>query len=264
MRTASIILACALLVQGCEPMPPPPRGDGRRPIGEGPGGRPQPLGLSGQKELEVGRHARDEMLREYRGKLFPEGSAPARRAQAVVTRLAKAAAIEILQREINLRVRGYRFEWEVFVVQDGTVNAFCLPAGKMFVLSGLLKVTGDSDDFLATVLSHEMAHALAHHASERVARAKSPQGILDSLSYGRMQEEEADHIGIFLMAFAGYDPGRAPVFWRQMHAARKGGEVWEIFSSHPNDESRIRALSAQAPRAAAAKRAYDRMQAARR
>jgi len=261
MRSAFIVLACALLMQGCEP---PPRGDGREPAGEGPGGRPQTLALTPKQELEVGRHARDEVMGEYRGRILPEGSAPTRRARAVVGRLAKAAAIEILQREINLHVRGYRFEWEVYVVRDKTVNAFCLPAGKMFVLSGLLAVVGDSDDFLATVLSHEMAHALAHHASERVARAKSPQGILDSLKYGRMQEEEADHIGLFLMAFAGYDPGRAPVFWRRMHDARQGGETWEIFSDHPSDESRIRALSAQAPRAAAAKRAYDRMQAAQR
>src|SRR5262245_19737291 len=108
MRSASIILACALLMQGCEPMPPP-RGD-RRPAGEGPGGRPQPLALSPAQELEVGRRARDEVMREYRGRILPEDSAPARRARAVVGRLAKAAAIEILQREINLRVRGYRFE----------------------------------------------------------------------------------------------------------------------------------------------------------
>src|SRR5262249_31150449 len=140
---------------------------------------------------------------------------------------------EPLQWEINLDVKRYRFEWEFNVIDDPQINAFCLPAGKVAVFTGLLRVA-DTDDELATVLGHEVAHALAHHASERLARAQmfeqavkvatgalgldkmNPRdrekliGLLGggaglaSRAYDRAQESEADHIGLFLMTFAGY------------------------------------------------------------
>jgi predicted Zn-dependent protease len=145
----------------------------------------------------------------------------------------------------------------VKIIRDRQVNAFCLPAGKMALYTGILAVAGRDDDFLATVLSHEMAHALAHHASERVARAQSREGVLRSLSYSRMQEAEADHIGVFLMAFAGYDPRKAVAFWQRMREARGGrGGPPEILSDHPSNESRIQALRDWAPRALEAKEAY--------
>ena len=137
------------------------------------------------------------------------------------------------------------------------MNAFCLPAGKIVVFTGILKLSGNDDDFVATVLSHEMAHALAHHASERVARAQTHQNVLKSLSYDRMQEAEADHIGVFLMPFAGYDPRKAVAFWERMarsHGA--GGRKPEFLSDHPSDENRIRALRQEVPMAIRAKAAY--------
>jgi len=103
-----------------------------------------------------------------------------------------------------------------------------------------------------------MAHALAHHASERVAREQSGAGVFRSLSYNRMQESEADHVGVFLMAFAGYDPDEAVTFWRRMRAVQEGkGRPPEILSDHPSDERRIHDLRAWAPKARDAKRAYD-------
>src|SRR5205823_3103671 len=131
-------------------------------------------------------------------------------------RVVRAANIAPLRREIRLRMEGYRFEWEVNVVRDRKVNAFCLPAGKICVFTGILGVAQD-DDQLATVLSHEIAHALAHHASERLAqeRTRGAAGVFSKLSYGRMQESEADHIGIFLMTFAGYNPEAAVRFWER-------------------------------------------------
>src|SRR5262249_31782489 len=131
--------------------------------GEGPGGRRQPLSMSPAQELATGRQAYAEVLKEVRGRILPKDSPQARRGRGVVQRLAEAASIEILQREINLRIRGYRFEWEANVVRERQVNAFCLPAGKIIVFTGILAATGGDDGFLAAVLSHEMAHALAHH-----------------------------------------------------------------------------------------------------
>jgi len=195
-------------------------------------------------------------MNEVRGKVLPADDPQVVRVRRVLGRVAAAAGIEPLQREIMLRVRGYTFEWEANVVRERQVNAFCLPAGKVFVYTGILEVVGGNDDFLATVVSHEAAHALAHHSNERVARDKSGAGILRNLSYGRMQESEADHVGVFLMAFAGYDPDQAPAFWRKM-GQLGGSRVPEILSDHPSDERRFKDLRVWAKDARAAKRAYD-------
>jgi len=246
---AAFLLALAV---GCG-FGPPERG-------EGPGGRQQPLALSPEEELTVGRKAYQEILSQARGRILSKDDPRVVRCRGVVARLAKAAAIEPLQREINLRVRGYHFDWRVNVIEDRQINAFCVPAGLIGVYTGILRVTGDSDDALATVLSHEMAHALAHHASERVAQEQRSGGNpLRALHYERMQESEADHIGVFLMAFAGYNPDEAPRFWQRMTQAHGGGggEMPEIFSSHPSDKRRIRGLAARAPQARAAKQAFD-------
>src|SRR5262249_17782599 len=93
----------------------------------------------------------------------------------------------------------------------------CRPA-RWWGIPASSKLIRTNDASLATVLAHEMAHALAHHASERVAHARSRPSILRSLAYTRIQEE-ADHIGAFLMTFAGYDPQEAVVFWEGMHRA---------------------------------------------
>lgn len=247
-RLLTVAMLCATL--GCEFNP----GDDR--AGSGPGRREQPLALSASEELSVGRRAYREVLRDYEGRVVPDNHPDAARVRRITQRLARAAEIEPLQREMNLRVRGYVFEWEVAVVQERQVNAFCLPAGKIVVFTGLIPVAA-TDAQLATVLSHEMAHALAHHASERVAREQSGAGILKGLRYDRFQESEADHIGVFLMAFADYDPGEAGQFWLRMRRMTGDSGMPEILSDHPSHESRIRDLQRWAPKARAAKQALD-------
>src|SRR6202007_1204097 len=88
--------------------------DGR---GAGPGGRPQELALSPDQELEVGREAYDKVLQEYYGRVLPDDDPQSLRVRRVAGRIIRAAGIEPLQREMNLRLRGYRFEWEIHVVQ---------------------------------------------------------------------------------------------------------------------------------------------------
>jgi predicted Zn-dependent protease len=235
---------------------PPPRTAPERPDA-GPGGRRQPLSMSPRQELAVGRRAYRQIVDEYGDRLLPDDHPQVRRVRNITGRLRQAAEIKPLQREILLRVRDYVFEWEANVIREGQVNAFCLPAGKIFVFTGILPVAED-DDQLAAVLSHEMAHALAHHASERVAREQSGAGVLRSLSYNRMQESEADHIGVFLMAFADFDPDAAVTFWRRMQKYQANrGRPPEILSDHPSDERRIHDLRAWAPKAREARRAYD-------
>src|SRR5262249_32818808 len=155
---------------------------------------------------------------------------------------------------------GCRFEWEVAVVRDRQANAFCLPAGKIVVFTGILPIT-ENDAQLATVLSHEIAHALAHHASERIAlEQREGRGILatlQNLSHSRQQELEADHIGVFLMTFAGYDPEEAVRFWvRMQKATGQGRQVPAFLSDHPSDRERIRKMQQWVPWAQKAKRAF--------
>jgi len=218
------------------------------------------LALTPEQELELGRQAYRKALQEAGREVLPPDSPEAKRVRRITDRIIKAAQIEPLQREINLRVKDYRFEWEVNVLRDDRrANALCLPGGKMLVYTGILQVAR-SDDQLATVLSHEMAHALAHHASERVARGKADGvAVLRNKAYDRQQEAEADHIGVFLMTFAGYDPGEAVHFWERMgQAGRDKGRLPEILSDHPSDAQRIRALAKWVPAARAGKKAYDK------
>jgi predicted Zn-dependent protease len=171
------------------------------------------------------------------------------------------------------------YHWEfVVLVNDKEANAFCLPGGKVGIFTGLLKYTRDEAG-LATVISHEAAHALARHAAERQSQALLAQlgslglglglggvspvageaiaqgyslgtqyGIL--LPYSRTQELEADKIGLILMAKAGYDPALALDFWRRMmNAPENRVHPPQFMSSHPRDESRIQAMVDFLPKA---------------
>jgi predicted Zn-dependent protease len=191
----------------------------------------------------------------------------------------------LLRREINLHTEGYRNDWEFAVLASDQANAFCLPGGKVAVFRGMLRFidrhVDRPDEALATVLGHEIAHALAHHASERIYREQGYARALEALdgrsspepserrglwgvlaaglggkAYERAQESEADHIGVFLMTFAGHDPAAAVRFWEGM-ARRDSGQLPEIFSDHPSDAHRVAQLRQWAEQARAAKRAFD-------
>ncbi len=226
-------LLIPLAIAGCDAGLPEPS------TGEGPGHRQQALGLRPDQELAVGQQAYRQVLQEYRSRVLPADDPRVRRVRAVVVRIVRAAGIEPLQREINLHVKG-------------------LPGGKIVVYSAILQVT-QNDDQLATVLSHEIAHALAHHSNERVTREESGRvNVLLNKAFDRQQESEADHIGIFLMTFAGYNPEEATRFWQRMRQLSQGREIPEILSDHPSDERRIRDIEHWVPRAEAAKRAFDK------
>jgi predicted Zn-dependent protease len=168
------------------------------------------------------------------------------------------------------------FRWEFVVFQDDTPNAFCLPGGKVGIFTGILKYTQDEAG-LATVISHEVAHALVRHAGERMSQGMMAQigsiglgvamagqnpyaasaaqqayglganvGFL--LPYSRKQESEADEVGLILMAKAGYDPEAAVGFWQRMVAGNKGKAKPPAFlSTHPTDERRIQEIQRLIP-----------------
>lgn len=188
----------------------------------------------------------------------------------------RAASEEILAE----RTRGEeidRYQWEYNLIQDDkTVNAFALPGGKVAVYSGLLPVTEDETG-LAVVVGHEVAHILARHGQERMSQQLLVQlggmaletalqqkpvetrrifqavygigaevGVM--MPFSRSQESEADHIGLILMAKAGYDPARAVAFWRRMQR-QSGAEPPEFLSTHPANERRIEELQEKLPEA---------------
>lgn len=247
------VASLILVTPACENFSPTDRGGSAE---VGPGGRQQTLALTPAQELAVGRQSYHEVMKEFQGRIQADDSTESRRVHRVIDSLVEASRIEPLQREILLHTRGYRFEWDVHVVRERQINAFCLPAGKIIVFTGILPVA-KNDDQLAAVLAHEMAHALAHHASERVARERSGSNILRRLSYDRMQESEADHIGVFLMTFAGYDPNQGVAFWERMQSVEGHAQPPEFLSDHPTPEHRVRNIREWAGQARAAKKAFD-------
>lgn len=243
-RLAVALFSITFLCVGCD----------IQPRGEGPGKRPQVLALAPQQELEIGRQAFGEIRKK--AKTIDDGP-EIELVRRVSKRIAKAVEIKPLQREINLHIADYNFEWDYAVFENDSINAFCLPGGKIVVFSGLIQFV-ENEDQLATVIAHEVAHALAHHTSERIARERTVGNGILSLAFNREQELEADHIGVFLMAFAGYDPDQALHLWRGMltaHASRI--HLPEIISDHPTDAHRLTQLQTWVETAKAAKAAYD-------
>lgn len=175
------------------------------------------------------------------------------------------------------------FAWEFNVVDDpNTVNAFCMPGGKVVVYTGILKVT-QNEDALAVVMGHEIAHALSNHGNERMSQGLVAQLGLTSLDialqqkpaqtrnllmsavgagaqlgvllpFSRKHESEADEIGLYLMAMAGYNPSEAAPFWQRM--GQGGGAPPEFLSTHPDPTKRSQRLQSLVPKARAYAQKY--------
>ncbi|KNY04626.1 peptidase M48 [Achromobacter piechaudii] len=159
------------------------------------------------------------------------------------------------------------WKWEVHVLSSDEVNAWCMPGGKIAVYTGLISKIKPTDDELAAVLGHEIAHALREHARERVSQqmatnlglsvlsmatgssAASDLGgqltdVMFSLPNSRTHETEADRMGVELAARAGFDPRAAVTLWQKMGSASSSSAPPEILSTHPSAESRIADLQA--------------------
>ncbi|HPA13826.1 MAG TPA: M48 family metallopeptidase [Desulfobacterales bacterium] len=179
-------------------------------------------------------------------------------------RLKKAVERYFIENKMADELKNYA--WEFNLVENSEVNAWCMPGGKVVVYTGILPITRDEAG-LAVVMGHEIAHAIAKHGGERMSHALAVQmgGIALStavasqpaqtqnlwmqvfgvgsqygfmLPYSRLQENEADHLGLIFMAMAGYDPHAAIGFWERM-SQKKGGGTPEFLSTHPADATRI-------------------------
>ncbi len=183
----------------------------------------------------------------------------------VGARIQQAVERYFARQNLSSRLEGYA--WEFHLVDDKQVNAWCMPGGKVVVYSGILPLTG-GENGLAVVMGHEIAHAVANHGDERMSQgllaemgglalsaalSQKPEqtqqlfmtaygagaqvGVL--LPFSRLQESEADHLGLIFMAMAGYDPRGAIPFWQRMSQAEHGASPPAFLSTHPADAKRI-------------------------
>jgi len=222
-------------------------------------GRSQLIMIDKQQELALGFQSAQEVLKKEKISSDPQKNAMVKR---------------IGQRIANVSGQS-NYKWEFFVIDnDKEANAFCLPGGKVFVYTGLFKYVAN-DDELAAVMGHEIGHALARHGAERMSRGQlaqtggqllsavmqgrgNPQntamvmqafgigtqlGIM--LPHSRVQEYEADHIGLVLAAKAGYNPQAALSFWEKF--SQNGQTPPEYLSTHPAPVNRIKEIRALLP-----------------
>jgi predicted Zn-dependent protease len=183
----------------------------------------------------------------------------------------RAIAARLIRQTTVFRPDAASWQWDVNVQENKELNAYCMPGGKIMVYSGLIDTLKLSDGELATVIGHEMAHALREHSREAVSRAYAQQlglgalgalaglnqssmelaGMVTDVTFtlprSRVQESEADRVGLELMARAGYDPHAALTLWQKMGEASQNGTP-AFLSTHPSSSTRLEDLRALLPR----------------
>ena len=196
---------------------------------------------------------------------------------AMVERTGKkiASATEAYLKQNGLEKEISNFSWDFSLIKSDEVNAFCMPGGKIVVYEGLLPLMS-SEDELAVVIGHEVAHAVAKHSNERMSQellAQYGSSILNAalstkssamqtiggtvfglgaqlgvmLPYSRQHEYEADYMGLVFMTMAGYNPSTAVTFWQKMSNASGGGNSSDFMSTHPSDSKRIAEIQRRLP-----------------
>lgn len=225
-------------------------------------GRKQLMLVSPAQEAQMGLAAFDQVKQEEK---ISKDPALNTRIQRIGKRIAASVGREIPNAQ-----------WEFVVFDSPTVNAFALPGGKVGVYTGLIKIAS-SDDEIAVVMGHEIAHVTSRHGAERTSQNYAIAGVgllaaigmevkdVDpakrnmalaaygmgtqvglALPYSRLHETEADSVGLRFAAGAGYDPRAGATFWRKM-AAQGGAKPPEFLSTHPSDATRIANLNKLAP-----------------
>jgi predicted Zn-dependent protease len=193
----------------------------------------------------------------------------------VGVRIQKAVEQYMASKGASAQLAG--FNWEFNLIQDDkTVNAWCMPGGKVAFYTAILPVCKDELG-VAVVMGHEVAHAIANHGAERMsqgllaefgmstlgaAMGQNPTATqqifmqavgmgtnVGMLKFSRSHESEADHMGLIFMAMAGYDPSSAPKFWERMATLSGGAQPPEFLSTHPSHETRIKDLEGWIPEA---------------
>lgn len=229
-------------------------------------GRSQFMIVSEQEAISQSAQAYSSLIGQMQrqGRLSDDAALRAR-VETITNRVVREA--------VRYRPETARWNWQMQVIESPDVNAFCMAGGKMAVYTGLIEKVRPSDDELAQVIGHEIAHALSNHTAEKMSVARASQlgaAVLGAVAQSRglpvgaseaqllatvgvelpnsrAAETEADRIGIELAARAGYDPHAAVGLWRKMAAATGPRGGVEFLSTHPVAENRIAELQALAP-----------------
>ena len=215
------------------------------------------------EQMATGQYA--QLIEQARTKqaLVPESHPQVQRLRTISARLIADAP------RWNDRAR--QWKWEFNLINTPSVNAFCMPGGKIAVFTGILEKLKLSDDEVAMVLGHEMAHALREHARERIAKSQGTGALLSlgaslfglgdlghmaanvgsrllTLKFGRDDEIDADLVGLDLGARTGFDPKASVTLWDKMSKASGGKGGPAFLSTHPTGPDRIKRLRANIPR----------------
>jgi predicted Zn-dependent protease len=187
-----------------------------------------------------------------------------------------SVAVNTFLSENGYKDRLSEFEWEFNLSNEDIVNAWCMPGGKVMFYTGILPIC-DGEEGIATVMGHEIAHAIARHGNERMSQQMIAQGIgtglgvylsekpeaaqqlfmtafgagtqVGMLKFSRDNESEADKLGLVFMTMAGYNPEAAVSFWQRMSANSGGQAPPEFLSTHPSDKRRISDIQSFLPEA---------------
>lgn len=207
----------------------------------------------------------------YREVLTTERQKGTLNADAALTSRVRAITSRLIPASAAFRPEAAQWKWEVNVIRSDQVNAWCMPGGKIAVYSGLITKLALTDDEIAAVIGHEIAHALREHARERASEQMGAQVLIGGASIllgagqagadlggvfykaffglpnSRLHETEADRIGVEVAARAGYDPRAAITLWQKM-AKADGGRGPEFLSTHPSAETRLKDLEVYSAR----------------
>lgn len=188
---------------------------------------------------------------------------------AAMTQRVRKIGQDLIAQTGAFRADARAWQWEIHVFQSDDINAFCAPGGKIGVYTGIVERLKLTDDELAAIMGHEIAHALREHSREKASQqmvsglisgtVAATTGIggdfvnvgsqmLVHLPNSRNMELESDIIGLELMARAGYDPRNAPNLWKKMQAASGAAQGAAFMSTHPADEVRIRTMEQTIPK----------------
>ena len=231
------------------------------------------VGASRSQLLLVSSQELDQMATQAYAKLKAEAAAKG----ALNTDAAMLARVRVIAARIQPQTAVFRadapsWKWEVNLIESEQLNAFCMPGGKIMFYTGLIRKLNLSDDEIAVVLGHEIAHALREHSREQVSQAAAAQAAIGvgaqllglgggasqvtgaayealvATRFSRAHETEADRIGLELMARAGYNPQAGISLWQKMGSVSgSGAGVPAFLSSHPNDSSRMQQIQAMLP-----------------
>jgi predicted Zn-dependent protease len=255
VRTVAAVCVAALTLGGCETTTA--------------GGA---VGVNRSQFMLISAEQLDQVAAQTYAKLSSDATQKGQlNADPQLTDRVRAIAARIEPQTRVFRADAPGWNWQVNVISSKELNAFCMPGGKIMFYSGLITQLDLTDDEIAIVMGHEIAHALREHSREQISQQMAAQAglgvgaallgldpsaadiatqgyqALVATRFSRTDETEADRIGLELAARAGYDPRAGVTLWQKMIKAEKGGRPLEFLSTHPAEENRIRTIQSLLP-----------------